>query len=85
MLHCKELRASQKGHDEGSVLCTAVKILTDKTGLAIDASKCLLFLMVREWKTVHDQMVSRIIAQGCSPAVEKCMKGLEYQMSGNEQ
>ena len=80
----KELRASKTGHHEGSALCTAVKILADGTSLGIEASKRVLWYMTREWERVHDEIVARNIADGCSPAVKDYMKGLEYQMSGNE-
>ncbi|CAI7630480.1 unnamed protein product [Penicillium glandicola] len=40
-----------------------------------------------EWETVHDEIVAEKIASpdGCSEAAKAYMKGLEYQMSGNEQ
>ena len=80
----KELRASQTGHQEGSVLCTAVKILADRTSLGIEGSKRVLWSMTREWEHMHDEMVAKEVADGCSPAVKDYMLGLEYQMSGNE-
>ena len=80
----KELRASKSGHREGSVLCSAVKVLADSTNLGIEATKRILLSMTREWEHVHDEMVTEKIAQGCSQAVKDYMKGLEYQMSGNE-
>ena len=80
----KELRASQTGHHEGSVLCTAVKILADSTSLGIEGSRRVLWSMVREWEDLHNEMVARKLAEGCSQAASDYMKGLEYQMSGNE-
>ena len=80
----KELRASQTGHQEGSVLCTAVKILADSTSLGIEGSRRVLWSMVREWEDLHNEMVARKLAEGCSQAAIAYMKGLEYQMSGNE-
>jgi len=80
----KELRASQTGHQEGSVLCTAVKILADGTGLGIEGSKRVLWSMTREWEDLHDEMVAKDIADGSSQAAKDYMKGLEYQMSDNE-
>ena len=80
----KELRASQTGHQEGSVLCTAVKILADSTSLGIEGSRRVLWSMVREWEDMHNEMVALKLAEGCSQAAEDYMKGLEYQMSGNE-
>lgn len=80
----KELRASQSGDHEGSVLCTAVKILADGTSLSIAGSKRVLWYMAREWENAHDEMVAMKVAEGCSQAAKDYMKGLEYQMSGNE-
>lgn len=80
----KELRASQTGHREGSVLCTAVKILAERTSLGIEGSKRVLQAMTREWEHLHDEMVAKEVAEGCSQASKDYMMGLEYQMSGNE-
>lgn len=83
----KEERASRTGHREGAHLCSAVKILADQTNLEIAAAKRVLWVMVREWETTQDQLVSEKLQtpEGCSEAAKLYMKGLEYQMSGNEQ
>lgn len=70
---------------EGSALCPAVKVLADETNLSTGASKRVLCLMIREWKLVHKELVIEIEKVHCSEAVRDYMKGLEYQMSGNEQ
>ncbi|OCL11144.1 Aristolochene synthase [Glonium stellatum] len=82
----KELHASENGHREGSALCSAVKVLADETMLDIPATKRVLWSMAREWEFVHDKMCAEKLAspEGCSRAVQDYMKGLEYQMSGNE-
>lgn len=82
----KELKASQSGHQEGSVLCSAVQVLALETNLDIDAAKRVLWSMVKEWELVHDQLVADLIAAPVTRSldVRKYMKGLEYQMSGNE-
>ncbi len=81
----KEVRAAQDGHQEGSALCSAVKVLADETNLGIEASKRVLWSMIREWELVHEEMVVEIEQTGCTEAVREYMQGLEYQMSGNEQ
>lgn len=81
----KELQASKTGHKEGSVLCTAVKILADETNLSISATKRVLWSMIREWEEVHDELVAEKVSQNCTQAAREYMQGLEYQMSGNEQ
>lgn len=80
----KEARAAQSEHQEGSALCSAVKVLADETGLSTDASKRVLWCMIREWEVAHDELVIEMEQAGCSEAVRDYMKGLEYQMSGNE-
>lgn len=81
----KELKASQTAHAEGAVLCSAVKVLADETNLSIAASKRVLWAMTREWELVHDEMVAEQLAGGVRLEVKEYMKGLEYQMSGNEE
>ena len=81
----KELKASQAAHHhEGAVLCSAVKVLAKETSLSIQASKRVLWSMTREWELVHDEMVAAQLARNVRSEVEQYMKGLEYQMSGNE-
>lgn len=83
----KEERASRTGHKEGAYLCSAVKILAEETNLGITATKRVLWAMVREWERTHDQIVAEKLQapQGCSEFAKLYMKGLEHQMSGNEQ
>lgn len=80
----KELKASKTGHAEGSSLCSGVLVLAQCSGLDIAAAKRVLWAMTREWELTHDRMVASQQASGCSEAVSLYMKGLEYQMSGNE-
>lgn len=82
----KELRAAKTLHNEGSVLCTSVKIMADEADVSIEASKRILMTMSREWELRHGKMVSEIESgkTGASPMLIAYLKGLEYQMSGNE-
>lgn len=77
-------RAQSEHHQQGSEICSAVKVLADETGLSPDASKRVLWCMIREWEVAHDELVIEMVKAGCSEAVRDYMKGLEYQMSGNE-
>ena len=82
----KEVLAAQTGHKEGSFLCSAVKVLSSETALGIAATKRVLWSMVREWELVHDKMCDDLIGAGTSSqSVREYMRGLQYQMSGNEQ
>lgn len=83
----KEEEASRTGHKEGAFLCSAVKVLAEESKLGIPATKRVLWSMTREWETVHDEIVAEKIASpdSCSEAAKAYMKGLEYQISGNEQ
>ncbi|KAF4310350.1 Cytochrome P450 [Botryosphaeria dothidea] len=81
----KELRQAQVGDAEGSFLCTGVKVVADESGLDYDASKRVLYLMCREWELVHLKLEhERRAAPGWSVDIERYIKGLEYQMGGNE-
>jgi aristolochene synthase len=81
----KELRQSEVGHHEGSVLCTAVKVLADESNLSFEAAKRVLWYMCREWELVHQRLESRLKVEGdCSEDLAAYIKGLEFQMSGNE-
>lgn len=83
----KEEESSRTGHKEGSFLCSAVKVLAEETSLSIPATKRVLWIMTRKWETVHDRLVEEKMKApgGCSEASQAYMKGLQYQMSGNEQ
>ncbi|KAI7774918.1 hypothetical protein LA080_007656 [Diaporthe eres] len=82
----KELKASQTGHKEGSALCSSVSVLSAEANLEYSASKRVLWAMCREWEFVHDELVAKRLSstEGCSTSLSAFMKGLEYQMSGNE-
>ncbi|KAH7322523.1 Aristolochene synthase from penicillium Roqueforti [Stachybotrys elegans] len=83
----KELIASQTGHKEGSVLCTAVKVVADETSLSVQATKRILWPMVREWELVHDEMVRELlrgISGESAVTIKRYTEGLRHQMSGNE-
>ncbi|KAH7141619.1 aristolochene synthase [Dactylonectria macrodidyma] len=82
----KELKASQAGHQEGSALCSAVSVLSAEASLSFAASKRVLWTMCREWELVHEGLVKKRLQSSapCSKGLEEFMKGLEYQMSGNE-
>ena len=80
----KEVQVAKTLHAEGAHLCTAVRILADAATLDVPAAKRLLWHMVREFERVHDELVTAATAAGCSATLAACMKGLEYQASGNE-
>jgi aristolochene synthase len=80
----KELRASKTAHHEGGVLCSAVKVMADQTGLGIESSKRVLWALTREWELLHDEMVQSMEESGTDESIRMYMNGLEHQMSGNE-
>ncbi|KAI0396355.1 Aristolochene synthase in complex with 12,13-Difluorofarnesyl diphosphate [Xylariaceae sp. FL0594] len=85
----KELAQSFTGHEEGSVLCSSVQVLAEEANLTIEASKRVLFAMAREWELTHLQLAAEIeadpsLTDESRAAVMSYVKGLEYQMSGNE-
>ena len=82
----KELKASQTSSSEGAVLCSAVKVLADETSLRPEAAKRILWCITREWEQTFDTLAKEMLtaSNGCTQAVKDYIKGLEYQMSGNE-
>ncbi|KAI2628690.1 putative aristolochene synthase [Hypoxylon sp. NC1633] len=85
----KELAQSYVGHEEGSVLCSSVQVLAEEGNFTIDASKRVLFAMAREWELTHLKLAEEIsrdsrLAADRRDMVISYIKGLEYQMSGNE-
>jgi aristolochene synthase len=80
----KELLASKTLHQEGGVLCTSVAILAREAELTYPASKRVLYAMSREWELKHDKLVQEVLAKKDTAELRAYMKGLEYQMSGNE-
>ncbi|KAK2017796.1 Aristolochene synthase in complex with 12,13 Difluorofarnesyl diphosphate [Colletotrichum eremochloae] len=81
----KELKQSQVAVEEGSILCSGVKVLADSTGLSIEAAKTCLWSLVREWELKHELLSSEAhINSQFSEAQKLYLKGLEYQMSENE-
>ena len=80
----KEVRAAEKGHEEGASICSSVKILSEQTGLSIESTKKVLWYMVREWECVFDGLARNVIDKGCREEVKGYMTGLKNQVSGNE-
>jgi aristolochene synthase len=83
----KEYITYQTGHPEGSAICSAVQVLSDETSLPYTACKRVLWVMCREWETQHDLLVANREADGNFPpsdGLQMYIKGLEYQISGNE-
>ena len=66
------------------MLCSAVKVVMDETGVGVEAAKRVLWLVTREWEGVFDGIVQDRLEAGCGQAVKEYMQGLECQMSGNE-
>lgn len=81
----KESRQAQKCAQEGSVLCSAVKVMADNAGLDIESSKKVLWSMVREWEIKHDALCNALHdAPDLIDTLALYVEGLKYQMSGNE-
>jgi len=62
----KEVRAAAADsdhHAEGAVLCNAVKVLGDGSGLSVNASKRVLWMIVREWERSFDEAAEKISSE----------------------
>lgn len=84
----KEVKASLTGNEEGAVLCSAVKLVSDEAGMDTEAAKRVLWSMVREWERIHDVLASDALSTETgiegTDVLSRYVKGLEFQMSGNE-
>ncbi|KAK6072773.1 aristolochene synthase [Seiridium cupressi] len=80
----KELVAANFGHEEGGALCSSVSIIAEEASLSIPAAKRVLYKMCREWEIRQDELALSLRARCDSTALDNYLKGLEYQMSGNE-
>lgn len=83
----KEIRAAEAGDSEGVEICSAVKVLGEEINLDFEATKRVLWAMIREWEVVHTRLRADLVGSpnGCRPAVEEYVKGVEYHFSGNEE
>lgn len=68
--------------EEGSILCSSVKVMADEANVSVEAAKRILWSMCREWELVHFAEVEKL--WGYKEDIVTYCKGLEYQMSGNE-
>ncbi|KAK2616580.1 Aristolochene synthase prx2 [Conoideocrella luteorostrata] len=83
----KEYIQFHTGHPEGSAICSAIQVLATETCLPYSACKRVLWVLCREWEKQHEKLVAQRLGDATSPASESLrtyIKGLEYQMSGNE-
>lgn len=82
----KELATSKSAHKEGGALCSSVSVLAEEVGITTGAAKRVLWSMCREWERLHQDIVTKRIGgpDTCSNSLKEYLRGLEYQMSGNE-
>lgn len=80
----KEVAQSEKSVAEGSVLCSAVKVMADNAGLSVNAAKRVLWSMVREWEAKHEMLCTKTGMESLDDPKSLYLQGLKYQMSGNE-
>ncbi|KAL8724116.1 MAG: hypothetical protein Q9166_008128 [cf. Caloplaca sp. 2 TL-2023] len=83
----KEVIASKTGHEEGSVLCSSVQVMAAEAEIETAAAKRVLWSMCREWERRHVELEAAYKKQKPPPSenILTYIKGLEYQISGNEQ
>ncbi|KAL8650640.1 MAG: hypothetical protein Q9210_003705 [Variospora velana] len=83
----KEVLASQSGHEEGSVLCSSVQVMASEAEIETAAAKRVLWSMCREWERRHTELEAGYKKRKPAPSqnILTYIKGLEYQISGNEQ
>ena len=79
----KELLSAQDGFELGAI-CSSVPIMMDLCGVGESEAKRVMWQMVRGWEVRHFQLADEMLCKSSSPAIRAFLKGLEYQMSGNE-
>ncbi|KAF7326423.1 Aristolochene synthase in complex with 12,13 Difluorofarnesyl diphosphate [Mycena venus] len=90
----KELRTAQETNPEAitktSADCSSVQafssvsIIMEKAGITASAAKRVLVFLQREMEAFHENVASEVLAKKATPEVQRYIKILEYQMSGNE-
>lgn len=81
----KEVKAAKTLHEEGGVLCSSVQIVANEADVSVDAAKRILLNLSREWELRHKLLVAKSEdGKSASVTLSAYLKGLEYQMSGNE-
>ena len=78
------LIAKSGGHEEGAILCNAVDILATEAEIPTNSAKNVLYHLCREWEAMYEAQTQELLAQKDTPVIRAYLKGLEYQMSGNE-
>lgn len=81
----KEAETAKHGHKEGAALCNAVDIMAKEADIPVKAAKNVLYHLCREWELIYDIQREQLLAEKDTPAIRAYLKGLEYQMSGNEE
>ncbi|KAI0436183.1 Aristolochene synthase in complex with 12,13-Difluorofarnesyl diphosphate [Xylaria telfairii] len=80
----KEVLAAKNAHKEGGILCNAVDILATEAEVTTNSAKHVLYHLCREWEHSYAEQTEKLLAQKDTPTIRDYLKGLEYQMSGNE-
>ena len=81
----KQVKTSTAAH-EGSTLRSAVSILCLECKVSYDAAKHVLWTLCREYEPMYKVLVESLAEKigPCNTTLKLCIRGLEYQMSGNE-
>jgi aristolochene synthase len=90
----KELRTAQETMQDtiphAIVDCSSVRafssvtIVMDEYGVPASAAKRVLVLLQREMEALHQTIAGEVLKKKTTPELQKYIKLLEYQMSGNE-
>ncbi|MCJ1479457.1 hypothetical protein MMC13_008143 [Lambiella insularis] len=84
--YAKELRAWNRHRKEGAQILNMVLLQMQETGVTLEASKRLLWVLCREWELQHFELVAarQAAVEGCEDVLRVYMEGLEYVLGGNE-
>lgn len=79
----KEMLAAKDGFELGAI-CSSVPIIKDMYGLEEAGAYRVMWEICRELELRHFELYDEAVANCDSEALKLYMKGLEYQMAGNE-
>ena len=71
---------------EEAVLCSAVSIFSDEAGMGVRVTKRVLWVTVREWEKLHDELAAEVCKADVDGTdhLQVYVRGLKCQISQNE-
>jgi aristolochene synthase len=81
--YSKEVLAAKDGFELGAI-CSSVPIIVNMCGLGEMGAYRVMWEMTRQLEIRHFELANRVLKDCDTDALRLYLKGLEYQMAGNE-